>query len=186
MTVTSRIRRRAAGWAIAPALGLAIVLALLPRPALAVFTSPPDPCAGLTGKKLKKCREQNPKRLDDAALIYRAYVLAREEHDYQAALDLLALVEHRDDAELLTYVGYATRKLGRVEEGLGYYRAALALDPDYVEARAYMGEALIEEGRLDGATAELAEIARRAGTTSEAYLALSTELRRAGWTAQRS
>ena len=47
-----------------------------------------------------------------------------------------------------------------MDEGLVYYRKALALDPEYTLVREYMGEALLQKGDLEGALEQLAEIRR--------------------------
>src|SRR3546814_4730696 len=75
----------------------------------------------------------------------------------------------RRSSDLLNYRGYATRKLGRTEEGIGYYKQAVALDPNYTLAREYLGEAYVTQGKLDLARVQLAEIEKRCGTTCEPY-----------------
>jgi tetratricopeptide (TPR) repeat protein len=72
-------------------------------------------------------------------------------------------------AEALNYRGYATRKLGRVEEGVAFYKQSVAIDPDYTLVREYLGEAYVLQGRLDLAKDELAQIEKRCGTTCEPY-----------------
>ncbi len=61
--------------------------------------------------------------------------------EYQAALNLLDSLKNGNTAEARNYRGYATRKLGRTDEGIGYYQRALALEPNYAKAREYLGEA---------------------------------------------
>ncbi|MBI1187903.1 MAG: tetratricopeptide repeat protein [Alphaproteobacteria bacterium] len=74
-----------------------------------------------------------------------------------AALDLAeaAIGPHPD---ILNYRGFASRKLGRYEAALGYYRDALALDPDHLGANEYLGELYIELGRMDDAGRQLARL----------------------------
>ena len=78
------------------------------------------------------------------------------------------LVE-RFEAEWLKDRGYATRKLGRTDEGIGYYQRSIALDPHYAKVREYLGEAWIVKGRPDLAKAELATIKTLCGTQCEEY-----------------
>ncbi|WP_198647091.1 tetratricopeptide repeat protein [Pannonibacter carbonis] len=99
---------------------------------------------------------------------------------YEEAIIILSLADDKDDKRVLNYLGYANRKLGRVLVGLGYYREALRIDPDYVLVREYMGEALVEMGDLAGAKAQLAEIAARCGTTCDTYQSLSETVATAG------
>ncbi len=109
-------------------------------------------------------------RMSDDELFYAGYWLAKN-GQYQEALRYLALAEKKNE-RVLTYIGFATRKLGRVDEALPLYREALALNPDYVVARAYMGEAFLTKGEPAKARDELAEIANRCGTTCPAYVDL--------------
>ncbi|STV90669.1 Predicted O-linked N-acetylglucosamine transferase, SPINDLY family [Klebsiella michiganensis] len=55
--------------------------------------------------------------------------------------------------------GYATRKLGRTDEGIGYYQRSIALDPTYAKVREYLGEAWLAKGRPDLAKEQLKTIA---------------------------
>ena len=70
-------------------------------------------------------------------------------------------------------IGYSNRKAGRLEIAVSYYDQALAMQPDYVKAREYLGEGYVAAGRVDLAKLQLAEIAKRAGTSSEEYIDLS-------------
>lgn len=108
--------------------------------------------------------------MNDQELFYAGYWLAKS-GQYEKALGYLTLASKKDE-RVLTYIGFATRKLGRVDEALPLYREALAVNPDYVVARAYMGEAFLTKGEPDKARAELAEIARRCGTSCPAYVDL--------------
>ncbi|WP_072395337.1 tetratricopeptide repeat protein [Hyphomicrobium sp. CS1GBMeth3] len=109
-------------------------------------------------------------RMSDQELFYAGYWLAKS-GQYQEALRYLTLAEKKDE-RVLTYIGFATRKLGRVDEALPLYREAIALNPDYVVARAYMGEAFLTKGESAKARGELAEIADRCGTSCPAYVDL--------------
>ena len=72
-------------------------------------------------------------------------------------------------AEAWNYRGYATRKLGRTDEGIGYYQRSLALEPNYAKAREYLGEAWMVKGRPDLAKEQLNVIAGICGQTCEEY-----------------
>jgi tetratricopeptide (TPR) repeat protein len=64
------------------------------------------------------------------------------------------------NADVLNYMGFASRKLGRFDAALGYYEQALALDPDHRGAHEYLGELYVERRQLDRARAQLAELER--------------------------
>jgi tetratricopeptide (TPR) repeat protein len=78
-------------------------------------------------------------------------------------------MQNPNTPKALNYRGYATRKLGRIDEGVGYYLQAVALDPDYTLVREYLGEAYVSQGKLDLAHEQLSEIEERCGTTCEPY-----------------
>ena len=60
--------------------------------------------------------------------------------------------------DILTYLGFANRKLGRFETAETYYRAALAAAPKHRGATEYYGELMVERGDLDGAGTMLARL----------------------------
>ena len=103
------------------------------------------------------------------------YNAARElayDGQYENALNVLEVAENQNDPRILNYKGFANRKAGRIEQGMTYYQAALKIDPDYILARSYMGQALISDGDTAGAKAQLAEIEARGGKETWAYAAL--------------
>ena len=106
--------------------------------------------------------------IDDQSLAAYAAALSREGR-YDEALATLDLMKNPHTAVALNYRGYATRKLGRVDEGIGYYLQSVALDPEYTLVREYLGEAYVIKGDLTNAKVQLAEIEKRCGTTCEAY-----------------
>jgi tetratricopeptide (TPR) repeat protein len=109
-------------------------------------------------------------KMTDEELFYAGYWLAKS-GQYQQALGYLTLAGKKDE-RVLTYIGFATRKLGHVEEALPFYQQALAANPNYVVARAYLGEAFLTKGEPDKARAELGEIAQRCGAACPAYVDL--------------
>jgi tetratricopeptide (TPR) repeat protein len=82
------------------------------------------------------------------------------------------LITNQNDAEVLNYTGYANRKAGRLETGISFYQQALTLNPNYVQAREYLGEAYVLAGFNGLAQQQLAEIAKRCGTSCDAYKSL--------------
>ncbi len=111
-------------------------------------------------------------RRSDAELFYAGYWLAKS-GNYREALVYLRQAKEPDD-RVLTYLGFASRKLGRTQEAFGYYQAALRKNPDSVVTRSYLGEAYLAIGSLDKAKDELSEIANRCGTVCAPYEELAT------------
>lgn len=140
---------------------------------------PAGPCDGLGAGTLAwaQCARQNAAaRPSDGDLFYAGYWMARTGH-YDEAISYLKLTAN-PDARTLTYIGFATRKSGDVDGAFAYYRKALALDPDFVVARAYLGEAHLSKGDVSAARVELAEIARRCGATCAAHDDLARHIAR--------
>ncbi len=112
--------------------------------------------------------------MSDDELFYAGYWLAKNGR-YAEALTYLSHARTRD-ARVLTYIGFATRKQGDVEKALPLYAEALAKDPNFVVARAYLGEAYLTKNQPARAKAELAEIAARCGTTCPAFADLDRHI----------
>jgi tetratricopeptide (TPR) repeat protein len=104
-----------------------------------------------------KCLPQQSGVLPDDDLANYAFALAKAER-YEDAIAVLDLMQKPDTPKALNYRGYATRKLGRTDEGVGYYLKSLALDPNYVQAREYLGEAYVIQGKVDLAKEQLSKI----------------------------
>jgi tetratricopeptide (TPR) repeat protein len=116
------------------------------------------------------CVGQASAKMADEELFYAGYWLAKN-GQYQQALGYLTLAQKKDE-RVLTYIGFATRKLGHVDEALPIYRQALEVNPNYVVARAYMGEAFLTKNEPTKAHEELGEIERRCGASCPAYVDL--------------
>lgn len=123
-------------------------------------------------KTKKKCVKAESGVMPDEDLYQQGRGLAKAGH-YDWALTVLAAIQNQDDPRVLNYIGYSNRKAGRVELGISYYRKALAINPNFVLAREYLGEGYVAAGRTDLAKAELAEIGERCGVTCEEYKDLS-------------
>jgi len=115
-----------------------------------------------------KCVKVESGILPDEDLYQQGRALAKA-GEYEWALQVLAAVQNQNDPRVLNYTGYSNRKAGRLEIGITYYRKALAIDPNFVLAREYLGEGYVAAGRIDLAKLELNEIKTRAGTGSEEY-----------------
>jgi Flp pilus assembly protein TadD len=111
---------------------------------------------------------QLSKAASDADRTDYAYRLAKAER-YEEALSLLDTLQEPNTAKALNYRGYATRKLGRTDEGIGYYLKSVALDPNYAQVREYLGEAYVIKGRMDLAQEQLQTIKTLCSTSCEEY-----------------
>ena len=94
----------------------------------------------------------------DAA--YLTAVSLINEHRYDEALEALSdaarvFAAHPD---ILTYQGFANRKLGRLDRAESFYQRALAIAPNHRGALEYFGELKVERGDLTGARAMLAKL----------------------------
>src|SRR5262245_35415571 len=100
--------------------------------------------------KRKECVVPKKNSFNDDEL----YKAAREfayAGQYENALTVLQLAKNQNDPRILNYLGYANRKAGRMDLGMSYYRKALNVDENFILARFYMGQALIEQiGRDTG------------------------------------
>ena len=85
-------------------------------------------------------------------------------------------MKEQESARVFNYLGYANRKAGRMELGMQYYKRAIQADENYILARSYMGQALVEQGRVEEARAQLVEIRDRGGEDTWAYRALLLSL----------
>jgi tetratricopeptide (TPR) repeat protein len=103
----------------------------------------------------------------------RALALAGE---YRGALTLFDLVVDKQDANVLTMIGYSKRKMGAVEDGIAFYHKALAIDPNNINTREYLGEGYVSMGRLDLAQAELDRIGSICGENCEQYIDLAAAM----------
>ncbi len=122
----------------------------------------------VNGVKKRKCVKLETSSLTDEELYDQGSQLAKD-GKYEEALVVLAKIKNQDDPRVLNYMGYSNRKAGRLDAGIAYYQKALAIDPNFVLAREYLGEGYVAAGKIDLAKIELAEIEKRAGINSEEY-----------------
>jgi tetratricopeptide (TPR) repeat protein len=128
---------------------------------------------GMTYNKQKGICEQ-ASLLPDDMLNEQGRALALAGY-YENALDALTAVR-KPDSMTLTYIGYSKRKMGEVDEGIGYYHKALAMDPTNVHTHEYLGEGYVAQGRMDLAKAELATLQTLCGTTCDQYKGLASAI----------
>ena len=89
---------------------------------------------------------------------YLGAVALINEQRYEAAIDALKASQRAfgPHPDVLTYLGFANRKLKRYDVAEGYYLAALAIAPKHRGATEYYGELMVERGDLAGAEQKLA------------------------------
>ncbi len=157
-------------------------LALLPTTALAAGSSSSDaPKPTETTEVCEEglvwdlatetCLPPEQSTNEDSAMMDAVRELA---HDGRYA-DALRVLDGLYDATTdlaLTYYGFTHRKSGNTALSMAYYTAALDQNPDNILARSYMGQAHVEAGQLQLASAQLSEIRKRGGRGTWAEFSL--------------
>jgi len=123
----------------------------------------------------RKCVKVQGSVLPDKTLTDYAAALSKAGR-YDEALAILDLLKKPNTAEALNYRGYATRKLGQLDEGIKYYLRSVALNPRYTLVREYLGEAYVIKGDMASAKAQLQAIKRLCGTDCEQYQHLASAI----------
>ena len=163
---------------IAGSMGLAL-FAFAPERGFAAGDPPapePEPKPKPKSKPSEKPKDKAKTGFTDQNRIYNLGYWQAKSGDHAAALVTLRSAPDQADPRVQTMIGFALRKLGRVDEGMTYYYRALATRPDATTTRQYLGEAYLQVGDVARAREQLAEIARRCGTVCEDYTLLSAEI----------
>lgn len=124
-------------------------------------------------KQKRVCVRENAANDDDLYSQGRALAAAGE---YTRALRLLEAIDDKNDAMVLTMIGYSNRKMGNIDVGIDFYHQALEIEPDNVLTREYLGEGYVSMGRFDLAQAELDRIGTICGTDCDAYQDLAAAI----------
>ena len=143
-------------------------------------SEPPKPTETTQKCKKNKIWDENKNRcvkikeskLDDDGIYKNARELAYAGRYYNA-LNLLDRAENQQDPRILNYKGFTNRKLGYTKRAVEFYEQALAIDPKYILARSYFGQAKMQVGDVEGAKEQLALIQDISGTDNWAYESLS-------------
>ena len=137
--------------------------------------APKVDCRKKKNKDKKECKKNQSGQLNDDQIYQAGYWLAQS-GKYDEALAQFQKAKNQDDPRILNYIGYTTRKLGRVAEALTCYQKALKINPNYRVARAYLGEAFLEQGKVNLAKEQLAEIQKRCGNSCVEFATLSGQI----------
>ncbi len=124
-------------------------------------------------KKAKSCI-QAESHLDTDTLYESVRELAYAGR-YSDAQVILAVMPQEDD-RTLTYLGFTHRKMGQADIAMDYYQQALAVNPANILARSYMGQGLVEEGKVADALAQLRAIRAHGGSGTWAEASLRTAI----------
>ena len=103
---------------------------------------------------VEACVDGNSAALTDEDLYLAGRDLGQEAR-YVEALQLFFRMKNREQARVLSSIGYSTRKLGDIDKGINYYHQALERDPDYTKSRQYLGEAYLQKGDVGKAKEQL-------------------------------
>ena len=150
---------------------------MTPQNAMAAGSEPTDTtvdCSKKINAKKPECKKDQQSNLSDDQIYNSAYWLAQSGR-YGEALSQLKLAKDKNNPRILNYMGFTTRKLGRVDEALTYYKRALTVNPDYTLARAYMGEAFLQQGKLALAREQLSEIEKDAENLALRFQSCTTK-----------
>ena len=120
-----------------------------------------------------------------AAATYVSAVGLINEKRYAAAISELeeAVWSAGPDPDLMTYLGFANRKLKRFDKARQWYESALAIAPNHRGALEYYGELKLELGDVSGARAHLARLDALCGFGCQQADELRRWIREAGQSA---
>ncbi len=123
-----------------------------------------------SSNQCKKKKNQSELNLNDRR--YAEGNLLARTGAYEKAIAILKTAD-QSDPNVLNMLGYSYRKNGDLKTAIGYYKTALAINPDFVLAREYLGEGYVKAGRLDLARLELEQIGKRCGKGCKEYVELA-------------
>jgi hypothetical protein len=90
----------------------------------------------------------------------RALILSRK---YQQAIDVLRALRDDTNPDVAASVGYASSKLGRLDEAKLWLDRALTMNPDHLWAVAYSGMLRVQQGDVPSAQRDLERVAALCG-----------------------
>ena len=133
-------------------------------------SKPSDKSGKSEKKKPKSDKSSSAKDFIDG--YHAAYALIYDKDDYQGGITALRALEHDNNADVATLLGYANRKLGRYDEAKYWYDKALVADPKHALTWSYYGMWHAEQGNLLKAKDDLEQVRLICGTECKEYVAL--------------
>lgn len=103
-------------------------------------------------------------------------VILTKAGEHEEAIAKLKSLNMPNSANVLNYLGYNTRKLGNVDEGIRYYKQALAINPKHRGANEYLGEAYLMKNDLASARRQLGRLASICGVQCDEYKQLAEHI----------
>jgi tetratricopeptide (TPR) repeat protein len=125
-----------------------------------------------SGKTQKNKKDKSSSAKDFIDGYHAAYALIYDKDDYQGGITALRALEHDNNADVATLLGYASRKLGRYDDAKHWYDKALAADPKHALTWSYYGMWHAEQGNLLKAKDDLEQVRLICGTECKEYVAL--------------
>jgi len=119
-----------------------------------------------TKKPKKAAKKEKQSALEWINHFWAAHRMIVDRGEYEAGIKALHALGADDHPDVATYLGYASRKLGRYEEAKYWYDKALAADPNHTRTIAYYGMWHLEQGNRLKAEEELEKIGNICGGTS--------------------
>jgi tetratricopeptide (TPR) repeat protein len=113
-----------------------------------IETPRPEPSG--PNKKKEQARETDFQQAE--------YLIKAEKFDEAIPLLQKVVADNPRDADAWNYLGFASRKIGKLTEALGYYDKALKLNPNHKGANEYLGELYLMMNDLPKAEAQLAKL----------------------------
>jgi len=141
-------------------------------PSIGKFVRFTQPVNGIWDANLKKCVRPDRTGHLDGDTLYEAVRELAYAGRYDEAIQVLDEMPNQTSDRVLTYRGFTARKLGRAQAAEAYYQQAIALNPDNILARSYMGQGYVEAGDKVAALTQLREIQARGGTGTWSEISL--------------
>ncbi|HEX5127471.1 MAG TPA: tetratricopeptide repeat protein [Rhodocyclaceae bacterium] len=125
---------------------------------------------GMGGSETPKASINDPDYASGKAAIDRK--------DWNAAIASFEKVVAHDNknADAYNWLGYASRKSGKLDVAFTYYDKALAIDPKHKGAHEYVGEAYLMANNLPKAEEQLAMLARLCNAKCDEYQDLKEDI----------
>jgi tetratricopeptide (TPR) repeat protein len=118
-------------------------------------------------KKNKKDKSSSAKDFIDG--YHAAYALIYDKNDFEGGITALRALDHDNNADVATLLGYASRKLGRYDDAKVWYEHALAADPNHAVTWSYYGMWQAEQGNMLKAKDDLEKVRLICGTDCKPY-----------------